>query len=156
MTVLLVLVGSSIIMILTGIAAYLHFKLYKQRKKVSIAEKEQQQKLQQKTQQRHQDIQFLARAYLEDQVELNEVSIRIHQLANFLELNTEERKPYSVFDTIAEQLQHVPTHNGWKTLDKSTRISYQALFESLNKEHRENAKLQAEGISKLAPSTLIH
>lgn len=145
-----------IIFVLSGIAVYLHLKLHKRQKQIAEAEKEQEKNTAQKIAQIQKDIRFLAKAYLDEQVELNEASLRIHHLANYLGLDEQQRKLYAPFDAVAQQISHIPTHQGWKSLDKSERKHYQSVFSNLETEHSESAKSAALKITEESQTPYLH
>lgn len=144
-----------VIGILVVIAIYLNIKLYKRKAHIRKEEQKQQQKQAKKIQQIQMDIRFIAKAYLAEQVELNEASLRIHHLANYLGLDEQQRKPYSVFDTIATQIQAVPTHDEWKSLDKKTRRKYEAMFFELESNYSTRAKESANEIASSEKETYL-
>jgi len=146
----------TIIVALSAIAIHLHLKLHRQRKRMEEAQREQAEKLERKTQEIHRDIRFLARAYLDDQAELNEVSLRIHHLVNYLSLEDDQRSLYHVFDSVTQQIEHIPTHENWKSLDKASRSKYQKEFIRIESEFAHQAKISAKSICDEKQKSHLH
>jgi hypothetical protein len=151
-----IIAGTLIIVGLASTAVYFQLKLYQQRKRIEQVQHEQAELASQKMLQIQKDIRFLAKAYLDEQVELNELSLRIHHLANCLQLDDEDRGVYRVFDRIAEEIKDIPTHSEWKNLDKATRKKHQKRFIQLESEHKSEAKISAELICGERQSASLH
>lgn len=144
----LILFALLIIVVLTAIAGNLLWKLRKQNQKAELAFKEQEQKAAAKVVQTQKDIQFIAKAYLARQVDLSEASLRIHHLANCLGLEGNQRVKVSVFDTVATEIGHIPTHQAWRTLNKEDKTGFRKLFSKLETQYSEQAKLLAKPLAE--------
>lgn len=145
-----------IIAVLAATAIYLHLKLYKQKQRLAEVEREQAENTAKKVQQIQNDIRFLARAYIDDQVELNEASLRIHHLVNYLGLDEQQRKIFESFDAVAREIQNIPTHEEWKSLDKRARRVHEVTFLKLEDQHAEEAKRAALKICQQTKQTYLH
>jgi len=156
MNTLLLWIAVGIIVILIAVAIYYLVKLKRHQNKVNKALSEQQQAYSEKMAQIKRDIAFLARAYTDDQIELNEVSLRIHHLLNLLSLENAQREAFRPFDSVAKEINTIPTHGNWKALEKKERRSYEKLFLELESRYSGEAKVAASKISETTLNTLVH
>lgn len=63
-------------------------------------------------------IDIIARALLDQQVEISEGSIRIKVLIDHLDVSLHEQTTFSVFNEVYTLLEHMPTHQVRKQTDK--------------------------------------
>ena len=144
---LIYLSAASIVLALAAYAIWLHLKLTKQQKRSKQLLAEQEIAAEKNMQRIHSDIKFLATAYINAQVDLPEVSLRISKLLDCLQLNTEQRQAFQVFDNVRMLIEEIPTHQDWKALDKSTKKQHQQTFANIEKNYAEDAKATAIHIS---------
>ena len=143
-----------IVVVLAAVAGYYQFKVHALNKKRAQQQAELEQASADKKLKLKDDIVFIARAYLADQVELPEASLRISKLADVIEVPLDERGHYQVFDRVAKQIEGIPTHEEWKALDKKVRKSHEKLLFSLSSKHGDEARAAAQAISDAAHPTL--
>lgn len=119
-----ILAGGSVIVILAGIAVYLHWQLHKQR----CAEKELQKKIKKQEEEKldyiNSSIQILAQGLLEDQLSVTEASIRISVLLSYLANNETHKKDFAVFYQVANKTSHIPILEEWKKLGIKERLRF--------------------------------
>jgi len=144
---ILVVAAATIIIILSVIAGRLVWKLKKQTDKTHEFNEAINQRAAEKIIQIQNDVQFIAKAYLASQVELSEASLRIHNLVNLLGFEGDLRAKVSVFDDVANEIGHIPTHQNWKNLSKEEKKAFRAVFEQLEEKYGERAKQLAQGLA---------
>jgi len=110
-----------VVFILAGIALYLHWQLYNQKRKVDSLLAEQQKVLLTQRMSSLDSIMVLANALLEGQVTLTEASIRISVLMEALVLPSNEKQNYISFYKLAEATAHIPILEGWKALSRQDK-----------------------------------
>src|SRR5690606_24024296 len=101
-------IGSAIILVLAGIAIYLHWKLYKLRKLNKQKQEEADRQYQQARIQINQSIQIICRAMLDGQVRYAEASLRISRLMHQLSVDGAPREEFVAFDKLAQSIAHIP------------------------------------------------
>jgi hypothetical protein len=143
----LTLFASFIVIALAAIAVYLHWKIRVQTKKAKALQAEQDAKTAEKILQIQKDVQFIAKAYLSDQVELSEASLRIHHLVNCIGLSESQRATIAAFDAVATQIKDIPTHQAWKDLTKEEQKNFRNLFNELENKHGNEAKRLAKPLA---------
>lgn len=143
---LLLVAALLIIIVLCGVAVYYLIQVNKQKKKQAEALLSIEKQANEKYQKIRQDIVFIAKAYLSDQVELPEASLRISKLVDLVIDERESREIYSVFDGIADEISNIPTHQGWKDLSRQERRDHSKKMQDLTELHRDAAKYAAKQI----------
>lgn len=118
--------GLAVIALLSAVALYLHWLLYRQRQ----AQKREQQRLDEEHRQVretwNQSLQILCRALLEGQVDCVEASIRIAAIMDRLAVPADLRQEFVAFDKLAQSVAHIPILDAWKQLPKPQRREYEA------------------------------
>ena len=125
-----------VIVVLTGYAVQVCWRLCHQKKSTRQAQSVLKQQRSERYLQHQESIAVLIRCLLQKQVSLTEASIRISSLARILDLSDEERKSYKAFDDLALATSHIPILAEWKRL--STKERYRLTLE------REKIELQFE------------
>ncbi|MBC6906983.1 DUF2489 domain-containing protein [Saccharophagus sp. K07] len=128
------LIGSAIILVLAGIAIYLHWKLYKLRKLNKQKQEEADRQYQQARIQINQSIQIICRAMLDGQVRYAEASLRISRLMDQLSVDGAPREEFVAFDKLAQSIAHIPILDEWKQLPKKQRREYEQHIERQEEE----------------------
>lgn len=141
-----------IIIALSFIAIYYLAKLKQQTKRQRQALDQLEKSAEQKYQKIRRDIVFIAQAFLEDQVELPEASLRISRLADLIVRDEDQRKTFEVFDKISNRIKDIPTHENWKQLSRQERKKHELTLKKLSDEYSVSAKTSAEIIVKQSKS----
>ncbi|WP_158224637.1 DUF2489 domain-containing protein [Agaribacterium haliotis] len=145
--------AAAIVALLAAYATYLHYRLYRRQQQVDKFNAEQQALAQKNIARIHSDVNFLLSAYLDKQIELAELSLRINHLLDCLSLDSRARDAYAIFDEIAGQIKHIPTHEDWKKLSKQERRKHEANFAKLEQQYSDVAR---EAAKKLSLAKAIH
>lgn len=135
-----------IIVVLTSVAAYLHWQLYRKRKALKLQQHNYEHSLQQKKREAAQSIEVIARCYIDDQVELGEAALRLHHLLQYFEFDEDIRNQLKVFDEIAARIAHIPVLQNWKSLDKQSKANHRLTLEKIDAEFSVFAKDAARKI----------
>lgn len=136
MTVLIV-VAIVIVVILTGVAGRLHWKLYQINRSRSLAMEAYHLELQKKRKHSLNSVVVIARALLEGQVTLTEACMRISVLLESLGLSVEEKAHYVSFYKLAEAASHIPILDEWKALPSKDKRRLDAEREAYESEFRD-------------------
>jgi len=116
----LIVVAILIIVVLSGIAAFLHWKLYKLKQLRKHSESSSA-----KNREKNLDsIVFIAQALLQNQVTPTEASIRISVLAESLTLGDADKEALSAFYQLASATSHIPILDDWQALSKQEKRDY--------------------------------
>lgn len=125
----LVIGGLLLIFILAGYAAWLWYRVWRNR--------------QRQLQQRHErntrlaeDIRILARGLVEDQIPLIEAAIRIKVLLDNYSGPRRADLDVQVFADLYDATAHIPTHQAWKDLPLARRHQHEQLMAELEQQHR--------------------
>lgn len=125
----LVIGGLLLIFILAGYAAWLWYRVWRNR--------------QRQLQQRHErntrlaeDIRILARGLVEDQIPLIEAAIRIKVLLDNYSGPRRADLDVQVFADIYDATAHIPTHQAWKDLPLVRQHEHEQLMTELEQQHR--------------------
>lgn len=125
----LVIGGLLLIFILAGYAAWLWYRVWRNR--------------QRQLQQRHErntrlaeDIRILARGLVEDQIPLIEAAIRIKVLLDNYSGPRRADLDVQVFADLYDATAHIPTHQAWKDLPLVRRHEHEQLMTELEQQHR--------------------
>ncbi|SMF29551.1 Protein of unknown function [Alteromonadaceae bacterium Bs31] len=136
MTIILVL-AVLFIAVLSLVAIYLHWQLYQQKKERDNAKLALDQRQRELRKRNFESIEFIARAFLQEQLSATEASIRISVLSESLSLSKELAEPLSAFKQLAAATSHIPILDKWKALDKKQkrefeqqRLSHEGVFEA--------------------------
>lgn len=135
--------GVLILVVLFGVAIFLHWKLYKAKQRAQVLAVEHERVINKKREEAINSLRIIAKSYLSEQVELAEAGIRISRLMDFLALNEVERMPFRVFDEINKKLAHIPILKDWKDLDKNQRRQHQKTIADVEQEYEDFAKSAA-------------
>ena len=129
-----------IIAVLAIIAWRLQTKVWAQEK----ADRERQAELDRKTAERTtyvlDSLRIISANVIEEDLNLSEATIRCKVLIDYLELSEQERKPYSVLDTVFDKVQHFDTHEARKALSKTERREQDQAREAIEAEFEAELK----------------
>lgn len=89
------------------------------------------------------DLRVLASSLLDEQVPLIEGAIRIKVLIDNYDNSLGQDPHCQVFHQLYEATEHVPTHGGWKALDRDERRRHEANFSALELKHKAEARRSA-------------
>lgn len=155
-TLSLVLVGLAalVIVLLAGVAIFLHWQLHLRKKRAAQQEAQLAAEIQKKRQEAANSLRFIAQSYLAEQVELAEAGIRISRLLDFLAANQQQRSPYRVFDEIHQRLKHIPILQAWKDLSKQERRNHTKLINEVENEFKDFAAAAAKELASFELSHL--
>lgn len=135
----LVISGLLVICILAGYAAWLWYRIWRNR--------QQQVKLQQERNARLAgDLRILAQGLLEGQLPPIEGAIRIKVL---LDNYSGPRPPgldASVFETVYDATAHIPTHQAWKDLPLAQRQQHERQMEGLEQQYHDELHRAAQSL----------
>ncbi|GGX75723.1 DUF2489 domain-containing protein [Saccharospirillum salsuginis] len=136
----LTVVAVVVIGILATIAWRLQTKVWAQEK----ANRERQAELDRKTAERTtyvlDSLRIISANVIEEDLNLSEATIRCKVLIDYLELSEQERKPYSVLDTVFDKVQHFDTHDARKALSKTERREQDKAREAIEVEYENELK----------------
>lgn len=116
--------GVLIIALLSGIAVWLHYRVYQQQKARQQIQAEQDSKAREQRERINTSIQILAQAVLSDELTLTEASIRISVLLDSLDINDEVRNEFSAFYQLRQRTAHIPILGAWKSLDRQQQKQF--------------------------------
>ncbi len=150
MPVWLLALGLLSIAVLSGIALYLHFQLHRQRVRQRAQAEEMQAAVEKKQEEAKTSIRLIARAYLVDDVELAEASVRIHHLLGYVDMDEEARNEVRAFDEVAKRIAHIPMLEQWRALDRETRDHHRETIAQVESEFEDFARKSAERLKDLA------
>lgn len=128
-----------VVVVLSIVAAWLWIKVWRLNKqqlemKAHIANREAE------TEQNRLDYIFeslnvIAGAVLENQCPVTEGCIRMAVLLDNLPLDCDTKHRFSLIFEIYNATRHIPTHSGWKSLDRKTRQRYKQEMFNLEQKH---------------------
>lgn len=95
-----------------------------------------------------QDIRFLAQSMLNGQLPFIEGSIRIKVLLDNYTGPRRDGLQIGVFERIYDSTAHIPTHQGWKDLNKAERELHQRTMETLERDHKDEVERAARQLSE--------
>lgn len=123
-------------LVIAGLAAYalwLWRRVWRQQRLQASAE-----------QRRHEqlggDLRILADSLLDEQLPLIEGAIRIKVLIDNYDPQLSQDPHCVVFHQLYAATAHVPTHAGWKALERRERQRYRSLFSELELQHKAAAR----------------
>ena len=126
----LVISGLLVICILAGYAAWLWYRIWRNR--------QQQAKLQQERNTRLAgDLRILAQGLLEGQLPPIEGAIRIKVLLDNYSGPRPSDLDASVFETLYDATAHIPTHQAWKDLPPAQRQQHERQMEELEQQYHD-------------------
>ncbi|MFC3607441.1 DUF2489 domain-containing protein [Stutzerimonas tarimensis] len=88
-------------------------------------------------------LRVLASSLLDEQVPLIEGAIRIKVLIDNYDMTLGQDPRCQVFHQLYDATEHVPTHAGWKALDRDERRRHEANFSALELKHKAEARRSA-------------
>lgn len=136
---LLVIGGLLLIFILAGYAAWLWYRVWRNRQR-------QQQQRQERNARLAGDIRILAQGLLDDQLPLIEGAIRIKVLLDNYTGPRSADLDTGVFETVYDATAHIPTHQAWKDLPLSQRREHEQLMLALEQQHGEPLRRAAQAL----------
>ncbi|WP_185230746.1 DUF2489 domain-containing protein [Teredinibacter franksiae] len=113
-----------VILLLAGIAGYLHWKLYLRNVQRDKQRAVQKKELRVDREKNLNSIEVLLRATLEDQVTLTEACIRTCVLMESLQLPDDEKQRYASFYKLAQATSHIPILAEWKALPTKKKLNF--------------------------------
>ncbi|GAB3373581.1 DUF2489 domain-containing protein [Azotobacter armeniacus] len=132
----LLLAALLIVLALSGVAFVLWRRVWLRQKARKAAEAE-----------RHaqfaEHLRILAGSLLDGQLPLVEGAIRIKALLEHYDPQLNQSERCRVFRELCEVTAHIPTHAAWKSLSRTERRHYEALFTSLELQHKAAARSTA-------------
>ncbi|MCF1426477.1 MAG: DUF2489 domain-containing protein [Shewanella sp.] len=117
-----IILGTAIILVLASYAAYLLFKLKKQREKIAKAKAEKQAEANAKREAILDDIRYIAKAMVDDRCELSEGVVRIARLFELLSLSERVAPDYPQLFTHFAVIKDHPIMDARKALPKQERM----------------------------------
>ncbi|WP_045860190.1 DUF2489 domain-containing protein [Teredinibacter purpureus] len=120
----LMVVATAIVVLLVGVAGFLHWKLYWQNVRRDKALGEEKKRVLENRKEALKSIVILARGFLAEQVSATEVSIRISVLLEALALPDKEKEDFVSFYKLAEATSHIPILAAWKALSKKEQRQF--------------------------------
>ena len=136
LSIALLAAGSLLVLALAAYALYLWRRVWQQQKALAAAEQERQQRL-------GGDLRVLAGSLLDEQLPLIEGAIRIKVLLDNYDSALSNDSRCQVFHLLFEATAEVPTHAGWKALDKAERRRFEKRFTELELQHKAAARVAA-------------
>jgi hypothetical protein len=121
---MLVLLGVIVLIVLSGIAAHLHYRLYQHNKRRQAESLWQVEVGQQQRERVNKSIQILAHAVQGEELTLTEACIRISVLLDSLEVDSQVREEFSAFYQLRDLTAHIPILEGWKKLDRKEQVRF--------------------------------
>lgn len=135
-----------IVLVLCGLAGYLHLRLYRLRVQRDIRTLELAEKRQKLLDGANQSIQIICRALVQRQVEPAEASLRICGLLDQLQVGVEQRSDLWAFAKLADEVRHIPILGEWQALPKTKQREYQKLLSQYEDELGEAVRACAKKI----------
>ena len=130
---LLIYLALLVIVVLAGIACFLHIKLYRQ----AQAKRRQHDQHVQVQNRAQKSIEILCRAVVADQVLLAEASIRIAVLLKALDLQENEMSRYSAFTNLANATAHIPILDDWRKLSRKQQQQFDSERENIEAKYHD-------------------
>src|SRR5690554_4460308 len=136
-TDLLVVSGLLLIFLLAGYAAWLWYRVWRNRQRLERA-------LQARNQRLAGDIQLLSRAPLDGQLPPIEGAIRLKVLLDNYNGPRPADLDIEVLETLYNATAHIPTHQAWNDLPLAERRQHEHRMAELEQQHREALLRTAE------------
>ncbi|WP_053980864.1 DUF2489 domain-containing protein [Marinagarivorans algicola] len=136
---LLFFVGLIIILLLAGMATFLHWQLHLRKKRDALLLAEQEAVMAKNREDALKSLHIIAKSYISGQVELGEAGIRVSRLMNVLGLTDAQRAPFTVFDQIHERLAHIPILQDWKALSKKEKFQHLKTINTVERDFKDFA-----------------
>lgn len=143
------IIAGLITFVLASYAAYLLFKLSKQKKAMQQSEVAQAEKHDAQMKSIIESITSIAKAMQQEQCPTIEGCIRLKVLIDQLRLDDTIRDDFEVFYTIYDKTAHIPTHQGWSDLKSKEKLTHTKLMMELEAEHRSD-------ISEAVDRVIVH
>lgn len=135
----LVIGGLLLIFMLAGYAAWLWYKVWRNRQRQSQQRNERNARL-------AGDIRILAQGLLEEQLPLIEGAIRIKVLLDNYTGPRRDDLDVQVFETVYDATVHIPTHEAWKELPLGQRRLHEQHLARLEHQHGEQLRQAAQAV----------
>lgn len=129
-------VGLIVILLLAAYAGWLHLRLYRLRQKQAEQRAESEQKRQAYEASLQESIQIIAANLVHEDLNPSEGAIRIKHLMDGLELDTNERDQFAVFDRLFDAVKDMATHDARKALSPSERRRQDSEREAHEQQHK--------------------
>lgn len=126
---LTILAGSLLVLVLGVYALHVWRQLWKQRQRLASYQQEISEKL-------ADDLRILCSSLLDGQMPWVEGCIRLKVILEHYNFELSHEEDYAVFQEVFVATEHIPTHEGWKALDKTERRRHEATFASLEEQFR--------------------
>ncbi len=128
MLMILTLLGAAIILVLSGIAGRLVYKVYRQKQehaaKLQSLEEANQNAQREQREWLNKSIQILAHAVQKDELTLTEASIRISGLLDSLDVHSDIKTEFSAFYQLREKTSHIPYLDAWQKLSSAEQNKF--------------------------------
>lgn len=130
------LIALSVVLLLTVVAIYYHWRLFKLKKRQDRQRREIALKQEKQRQFANDSIQIICRTLLQKQVGPAEASLRICGLLDSLQIPLEQRMEPDIvaFAKMADAIRHIPILDDWKALPRSQKLEYQKVIEKHERE----------------------
>ncbi len=135
----LVLSGLLLIFLLAGYAAWLWYRVWRNRQRLERARQARNQRL-------AGDIRVLAQALLDGQLPAIEGAIRLKVLLDNYSGARPADLDIEVLETLYNATAHIPTHAAWKELPLAERRQHERHMAELEQQHREALLRSAEAL----------
>ncbi|MBD3653110.1 DUF2489 domain-containing protein [Kangiella sp.] len=145
MTIFYIIAGL-ITFVLASYAAFLLFKLNKQKKAMQQSELAQAEKHDAQMKSIIESVTSIAKAMKHEQCPTIEGCIRLKVLIDQLRLDDVTRDDFEVFYTIYDKTAHIPTHQGWKDLKTKEKMTHTKLMMELEAEHESDINEAVERV----------
>ena len=140
------IIAGLITLVLSSYAAFLLFKLNKQKKAMQQLELAQAEKHDAQMKSIIESITSIAKAMQQEQCPTIEGCIRLKVLIDQLRLDEVIRDDFEVFYTIYDKTAHIPTHQGWKDLKTKEKMTHTKLMMELEVEHESEINQAVEKV----------
>lgn len=102
---------------------------------------------------RERSLHVIARALLEDQVEMSEACLRLAHLIEALEWSAADRADYGAILAMAAAVDHIPTHDEWLTLSAAERRAFERQMATIEADHDEAVRAAARRLAARLSTT---
>lgn len=133
-------IASFVTLSLAIYATYLLIKLRQQKRTMKTAESDFAIKQQDQMKTVVESIVSIAKVMQQEQCPPVEGCIRLKVLIDQLRMDEESRKPFSIFYTIYDKTEHIPTHQAWVELEKRQKMAFTREMMVLEEKYEEEIK----------------
>lgn len=148
-SVLILIIGGTVTMVLTGYALYLGLQLKGQKLRQEKAGKELGVERERNDRDARKSIQIIAKALMQKNLTETEAAMRIGFLSQKITASPEEETLFSVFQQLAEATSHVPILDDWLTLDATEKSRLTQERTAIESKYTEFVQASAEQLTRL-------